>query len=109
MQRSDSALVNRIWVGANPNEPRNDLRLRTRIPCGQARPTINGIVKGLRAASVSCANVRALRLAQLTRIKKIQEKLAELSSDHFNFSSHAVVASVKFLEMLLNEACNAQI
>jgi hypothetical protein len=59
VQRSDAALVDRIRVGASPDEPGNDLRLGTRIPCRQARPTINGIVKGLRAASVPRANVRA--------------------------------------------------
>src|SRR5277367_2786415 len=60
MQRRDPALVDRIWIGASPNKPGNDLRLGAWIPRRHARSTVNGIVKWFGTASIPGANVGAL-------------------------------------------------
>jgi len=59
MERRDSALVDRIWIGASPNKPGNDLCLGACIPRRHARPTVNGIVKWFGTAPVPGANVGA--------------------------------------------------
>jgi hypothetical protein len=60
VQRGDPVFIECIWVGASPNQSSNDLHLGTRIPCWQARATINGIMEWLCTTPVSCANVRSL-------------------------------------------------
>jgi hypothetical protein len=60
MQRRDTALVDRVWVGASIHEVRDHLALRIRIREVRARVSICGVVERFGSPSVAGANRGAL-------------------------------------------------